>query len=75
MTKDQDDDELGRFEIESAKVLTKFGSLYAHVTFNSRGGATEVSFSSPGKFYDTEVGLALVALGAAVTRIIRERIK
>lgn len=52
------------------KVETKFGTLYAHVEYGADARATEVRFSSPGKFSDTTIGEVLDGLGEAVTDIL-----
>lgn len=54
------------------KVRTPFGSLYAHVSHDGAGKLIEVSFSSPGKFSDTSIDSALLALAAAVCAMIEQ---
>lgn len=53
------------------KVQTKFGSHYVHLSF-SGGCVTELSFSSPGKFSDTDLGNLLSALADAANDVIRD---
>lgn len=64
-----------RLDSVTVKVKTPFGSLYAHVGFDKSGYPVEVSFSSPGKFSETEVGNALNALADAINKTLREERK
>lgn len=64
---------MSRLNTLTQKVPTKFGSLYAHVSHDPRdpaGRVIEVAFSTPGKFDNSAVSDAVVALGAATTAMI-----
>ena len=54
------------------KVKTPFGNLYAHVSHDDRGRVREIAFSHPGRFGNSAIGDALVALGEAATAIIAD---
>lgn len=52
------------------KIATQFGSLYTHVSHDANGRIVEVAFSSPGKFDNSSMGEAMIALGDATTQAI-----
>lgn len=56
----------------TTKVPTRFAPLYTHVSHDESGHASEVAISSPGKFSDTEMGVALTALAQAITATLRD---
>ena len=62
-----------RFDTITVKVKTPFGSLYAHIGFDKNKNLVEISFSSPGKFSETEVGNALNALAGAINQTLKEK--
>ena len=53
------------------KVATPFGTLYAHVGFDADGRPCEAGISTPGKRHGTEVHDALIAIGEALTAILK----
>ena len=66
---------MNRLDCITVKVNTPFWSLYAHIEFDKNRRPIEISFSSPGKFSETEVGNALNALAAAVNQTLKEERK
>lgn len=61
---------MNRTQTITEKVPTEFGNLYVHV--DHIGAQIEgISFSSPGKFFETSVGTALDSLGAVTTALIQ----
>ena len=60
-----------RTQTLTQKVHTPFGNLYAHVAFDGLGRPCEVAVSTPGKFHDTGVHIALLTLTQAITAILQ----
>ena len=65
---------MSRYQCFGRKVATKFGNLYAHVDADAKGKVVGMKISYPGKFEDTEIGMALDQLSQATRDIIREDI-
>ena len=63
---------MSRHHTITTKVKSPFGSLYTHVSFDDNGYVIEVNMSSPGKFMETEMGEALIALAEAITNAIKD---
>lgn len=55
----------------TAKIGTRFGSMYAHVSHVGKR-ITEVRFSAPGKFNDTTMGEVLDRLADTVTDMVAQ---
>ncbi len=53
------------------KIPTKFGSLYAHVDLDRDRRVVAVTFSTPGKFDNTELDDVIKQLGEAVTDLLK----
>lgn len=61
-----------RLNTITGKTKTAFGNLYCHVAHDDSGRVVEISFSHPGRFDNSAIGDALVALGVTATEIIGE---
>lgn len=59
-----------RFESDTAKVPTRFGTLHVHCDYDAQGRPVEIRISTPGKHMDTAVDEALVGIGEAATRLL-----